>query len=85
MVPTMIVMSIMNEANELFLEKKFEKAIEKYNRVLHDEPNNLIALNNKGYSFSKLRNYSKALVCYDECLEKNPEDKNCIDKQNLII
>ena len=24
----------------------------------------------------KLRNYSKALTCYDECLKKNPRDKS---------
>ena len=82
---TMIVMNTMDEGIKLFLEKKFEKAMEKYDIILHDEPNNLIALNNKGYTFSKLRNYSKALECYDECLKNYPEDKNCIDKQNFII
>jgi len=65
----------MDEANKLFLDKKFEKAIEKYNLVLHNDPDNLVALNNKGYSFSKIGNYSNARICYDECLEKNPEDR----------
>ena len=55
-------MNVIDEANELFLEKKFEDAIKKYEIVLRGEPNNLIALNNKGYSFSKLRNYSEALA-----------------------
>jgi tetratricopeptide (TPR) repeat protein len=77
-VSTIIVMSIMQDANELFLKKKFEKAIEKYEIILHDEPTNSIALNNKGYSFSKLRNYSEALRCYDECLKKNPNDKTVL-------
>ena len=73
-----MVMSIMQDANELFLKKKFEKAIEKYEIILHRESTNLIALNNKGYSFSKLRNYSEALRCYDECLKKNPNDKTVL-------
>ena len=68
----MVVMNIIDEANELFLKKKFYDAIVKYEIILQSQPNNLIALNNKGYAFSKLRNYSKALACYNECLEKNP-------------
>ena len=86
MVPTMIVMNYMDEANKLFLEKKFKNAIEKYENILQKEPNNLIALNNKGYSFSKLHEYSEALSCYDECLKKNPNDKTVhINKISLLI
>ena len=40
----MIVMKFMNEANELFLKKKFEDAIEKYEIILQNDPDNLIAL-----------------------------------------
>ena len=69
-------MDFMDEANKLFLDKKFEKAIEKYKNILENESDNLIALNNIGYSFSKLRNYSKALTYYDKCLEKN---KKCLE------
>ena len=68
----------MDVANELFFKKKFEKAIEKYEIVLYKDPNNLIALNNKGYSFSKLRKYSEALSCYDEYLQKKPHDKTVL-------
>ena len=57
-------MDEINEGNRLFLEKKFQDAIKKYNIVLDKEPDNLIALNNKGYSLSKLKKYSDALVCY---------------------
>jgi len=80
-----IIMNIMDEANKLFLEKKFEDAIKKYDIILNSDPNNLTALNNKGYSFSKLRKFSKALVCYDKCLEKNPDDeKILINKISLF-
>ena len=37
-------------------KKKFEDAIKKYDNILDKEPHNLIALNNKGYSLSKLKN-----------------------------
>ena len=50
MVPTILIMDEINEGNRLFLEKKFQDAIKKYNIILDKEPDNLIALNNKGYS-----------------------------------
>ena len=55
MVPTVFVMIEVDEGNELFLKKKFQESIEKYEIVLEQEPNNLVALNNKGYSLSKLK------------------------------
>ena len=48
-------MNEINLGNELFLEKKFQEAIKKYDSILEKEPNNLTALNNKGYSLSKLK------------------------------
>ena len=58
MVPTILIMDEINEGNRLFLEKKFQDAIKKYNIILEKEPDNLIALENKGYSLSKLKKYS---------------------------
>ena len=67
MVPTVFVMIELDEGNELFLKKKFQESIEKYEIVLEQEPNNLIALNNKGYSLSKLKKYSEAFYrCYPD-------------------
>ena len=59
MVPTTFIMIEVEEGNELFLKKKFQESIKKYEIVLEHEPNNLIALNNKGYSLSKLKNILK--------------------------
>ena len=78
MVPTILIMKEIDEANNLFLEKKFQDAIKKYNIILDKEPDNLIALNNKGYSLSKLKKYSDALVCYDKFLQINPNDKTVL-------
>ena len=64
-------MDEINLGNELFLEKKFQEAIKKYDSILEKEPNNLTALNNKGYSLSKLKKYSEALSCYDKFLQHN--------------
>ena len=73
-----IIMNNVDEANQLFLKKKFNDAIVKYEIILQSQPDNLIALNNKGYTFSKLRKYSEALSCYDKSLEKNPIDKTVL-------
>jgi len=78
MVPTILIMDEIDEGNNLFLEKKFQDAIKKYNIILEKEPDNLIALNNKGYSLSKLKKYSDALVCYDKFLQINPKDKTVL-------
>ena len=78
MVPTVIIMNNMDEANQLFFKKKFNDAIVKYEIILQSQPDNLIALNNKGYSFSKLKKYSEALSCYDKSLQKNPIDKTVL-------
>ena len=74
----MVVMGKIDDANELFLKKRFADAIKKYENVLQIEPDNLIALNNKGYTLSKLKKHSQALSCYDESLRKNPNDKTVL-------
>ena len=78
MVPTAFVMIELDEGNELFLKKKFQESIEKYEIVLEQEPNNFVALNNKGYSLSKLKKYSEALSCYDKFLQNSSNDKTVL-------
>ena len=55
MVLKLHVVTNIDDANELFLNKKFEDAIFQYELILQDDPHNLLALNNKGYSLSKLK------------------------------
>ena len=55
------IMIEIDEGNQLFLNKKFQECIRKYEIVLEREPKNLIALNNKGYSLSKLKKSSETL------------------------
>ena len=69
------VMSDIDIANELFLNKKFEDAIKKYDNILQEDPHNLSALNNKGYALSKLKKFEAALECYNQSLEIKPDDK----------
>ena len=60
--------SILDEGNRLFLKKKFIEAIQFYDRILTENSQNLSALNNKGYALSKLKEYEKAIECYNTAL-----------------
>ena len=42
---------------QVFLEKKFTKAIEVYSKILEINPQNLIVLNNIGYALSKVKKF----------------------------
>ena len=68
-------MTNIDVANELFLNNKFEDAIFQYELILQDDPHNLLALNNKGYSLSKLKKFEAAIKCYDQSLKIKPDDK----------
>ena len=52
--------------------KKYEKAIECYDRALEINPNFVEAWNNKGNVLDELGRYEEAIECYDKALEINP-------------
>ena len=64
-----------NIANELFLNKKFEDAVLQYEKILQNDPQDLSALNNKGYTLSKLKRYEAAIECFNHSLQIKPDDK----------
>ena len=66
--------SILDEANRLFLQGKLLEAISYYDKILEDNPDHLGCLNNKGYAFSKLKDYESAIECYEKALKLNPKD-----------
>ncbi len=69
------VMTEINIANELFLNKKFEDAVLQYEKILKNDPRDLSALNNNGYTLSKLKRYDAAIECYNRSLQIKPDDK----------
>ena len=71
-------MTNIDVANELFLNKKFEDAIFQYELILQDDPHNLLALNNKGYSLTKLKKFEAAIECYNQSLKIKPDDKTVL-------
>jgi len=66
--------SFLDEANRLFLQGKLQDAISYYDKILHENPNHLGSLNNKGYALSKLKDYDSAIACYDTALKLDPND-----------
>ena len=66
--------SILDEGNRLFLQGKLKEAIEYYDKILSEDPNNVSSLNNKGYALSKLKDFDGALKCYNDALKISPDD-----------
>ena len=44
-------------------------------KILQNDPQDLSALNNKGYTLSKLKRYDAAIECYNRSLQIKPDDK----------
>ena len=66
--------SILDEGNQLFLQGKFQQAIVYYDKILDEDPKNISCLNNKGYSLSKLKDFTNAMKCYNLALKICPDD-----------
>ena len=66
---------LLNEANKLFLKKLYRDSLPIYDEILESEPGNIDVINNKGYALSKMKNYDKAILCYEQGLTINPNEK----------
>jgi tetratricopeptide (TPR) repeat protein len=54
----------------------YEKALQKFNRVIEIEPKNSGAYYNKGYALELMRKFPDALDCYSKSISLNPEAEN---------
>ena len=70
--------SILDEANRLFLQGKFQQAVRYYDKILNENPKHLSSLNNKGYALSKLKDFDGAIKCYDAALAISPGDTSVL-------
>lgn len=69
--------------NELIKEQQYSKAIEYFNDALKKEPNNFLAINDRGVCYYYLKNLSKAKADFKRASEIDPS--NQITKKNLQI
>jgi len=61
------------EGNELFKQKKFPLAVEKYSEAIKRDPTNYVLYTNRATAYLKLKAYSETLKDCDKCLELNPK------------
>jgi tetratricopeptide (TPR) repeat protein len=64
----------LTSASELIATRRFPEAVAKLQTVLATQPNNVLALKNRGYAFLALGQYQKALEDYQMVLKLNPKD-----------
>jgi len=77
------VESIMNEANQLYQNKNYEAAIEKYNSILELEYYSPALYLNLGNSYYRSAMFGKAILNYERGLKLDPADEDL--KVNLEI
>jgi len=67
------VRELFDRGNEFYLEKKYDKAIECYDKALELEPYHIKIWLNKAITFTFQGNYEKAYDCYNIVLDIEPE------------
>jgi len=61
------------EGNELFKQKKYSLAVERYTEAIKRDPSNHVLYTNRSMAYLKLKAYSEALKDCDKCIELNPK------------
>jgi len=61
------------EGNELFKQKRYVEAVERYTEAIKRDPSNHVLYTNRATAYTKLQAYSEALKDCDKCIEMNPK------------
>jgi tetratricopeptide (TPR) repeat protein len=72
-------------ANEFLDLGKFQEAITIYNRKLEEDPNNVVALNNKGLALDQLGEFNEALKSFEQAVTINPENSPALHNKSLAL
>ncbi|HEY8110776.1 MAG TPA: tetratricopeptide repeat protein [Candidatus Nitrosotenuis sp.] len=59
-------------------EKRFDKALEYFNKIVGKEPNNIMGWMGKGVSYVGLKNYEQAITHFKKSLEISPNNKDVL-------
>ena len=83
------IMSLSNDdilklANTFYFMKKFDQAISLYDRILVQNPNTVMTLNNKGATLYYLGKIEEAILCFDKVLAIDPKNISALDNQKNI-
>jgi tetratricopeptide (TPR) repeat protein len=72
-----------HEAYGLMKQRKYSEALEKYQGALNYLPDDLELLNNIGYIYLKLSEYTQAYSCFDRALLLDPGNRKI--RQNMAV
>jgi len=70
---------------EYKMMRKYHKCVEAYEIALKKDPNNVIALNNKGATLAEFKAYPEAIKCFNEVLEMDPENAAAWHNKGVIL
>ncbi len=74
-----------NEAQSLVTQGKKEEAIEFYDKILEEFPNEKSILYGKGMAYYEFNEFPAAIECFDLILEKNPDDIDSLYAKGSIL
>ena len=59
-------------------EKRFDKALEYFNKIIAKDPSNVLGWMGKGVSYVGLKNYDQAITYFKKSLEMSPNNKDIL-------
>ncbi|MEO9028848.1 MAG: tetratricopeptide repeat protein [Ktedonobacteraceae bacterium] len=75
----------LNEGNALYNLKRYEEALDAYNRAIALDPNFANAYNNKGAALNGLKRYEEALDAYNRAIALDPNFANAYHNKGIAL
>lgn len=72
-------------ATVLMQQGKFSEALEYFDRILSIDPNDPIALGNKGAALTQLNRHEEALLVYEKALEITPKNTSILNNKAATL
>jgi len=76
---------LLNQGIEKINQSEYENSIELFNKVLEIEPDNIVALSNKGFALLKIERNNDATLVYDKILEIDPSNIDALSKMGAAL
>lgn len=74
-----------NRALMLYFLKRYDEALALYDKILQDNPGDLISSNSKGIVLSLLGRHDEALAMYEQILRRDPTDNHALSAKGKIL
>lgn len=70
---------------DLFSDRKYDELLKCCSEILERDPQNILALKHKAYSFYFLKLYEKALLCYDMVIKLEPDNPSNYSAKSRML